>query len=125
MAKRRLSPADLDRLAERREAGASYRELAAEFGCSESAISWQCLRLGADPPKPPRPRPTYHLQMPLVRRGNHMVRAFTPAEDARLLELEQQGLGNTAIGRALDRRPNSVRNRLMTLARHDERAAVP
>lgn len=117
----KLSDSDYDRIAEMREAGQSYRQIGKVFGCSAKAISWHCLRLGADPPKPYPLRPNYHLEHPVMKRGNHIVRAFTPVEDAKLLALAQQGLGTTAIGRALGRRSNSVTGRLMTLARRDER----
>lgn len=123
MGKRKFSEADFDRITSMREKGMSYQQIANSFGCSAKSISWHCLRLGADPPKPWPLRPNYHLEHPLMKRGNHIVRAFTPEEDARLLALEAEGNNLTQIGRALGRRWNSVRGRLMTLARRDERAA--
>lgn len=124
MAVRRLTKGLLEHAIEMREAGVSVRQIAREIGCSQGALRWQFLKLAVDPPKPPPVWPDYYLKVPQINRGNHVVRAFTPDEDARLLELERQGLGDSAIGRALDRRPNSVRGRLMTLARQEERAAV-
>ena len=121
MGKRRFSDADFDVIAEMRERGLSYQQIARKFGCSAKAISWHCLRLGADPPKPAPLRLNYHLEHPTMKRGNHVVRAFTPDEDRRLLELEADGRSITEIGRTLGRRWNSVRGRLMTLARRDER----
>ena len=124
MAKRRLTDADFERMAQLRERGIGYDNIGAELGCSGKTVSWHCLRLAIDPPKPYALRPDHHLQCPMIKRGNHVVRAFTPDEDVRLVELERQGLGNTAIGRELKRRPNSVRGRLMTLARREERASA-
>lgn len=102
----------------------SYGQIAIAIGkgISANAVSWHCLRLGAELPRKTRLRPNYHLEQPVMKRGKHIVRAFTPAEDAQLTVLSLQGLGDTAIGRALGRRPNSVRGRLMTLARREERA---
>jgi IS30 family transposase len=119
----RLSERDVETIVAMRERGASYRAIGHAIGKSKGVVSWHCLRLAVDPPQPAPLRPDYHLLVPVVRRGNHQVRAFTPAEDARLLELEAQGLGYAAIGRALGRRPNSIKGRLMTLARREERAA--
>lgn len=124
MPKRRLTDSDYERMAVLRERGVSYNAIGKELGCSGKAVSWHCLRLAIDAPKPAPLRPNYHLEQPLMKRGNHIVRAFTPDEDKRLIELEAQGLGNSAIGRVLGRRPNSIAGRLMTLARRDERAAA-
>lgn len=122
MSGRKLFDRDYDRLAAMREEGKSYEQIARVFGCSAKAISWHCLRLGAEPPKPAPLRLNYHLEHPVMKRGNHIVRAFTPEEDARLLQLEAQGLGYIAMGKAIGRKQNSVRGRLMTLARREARA---
>ena len=58
-----------------------------------------------------------------MKRGNHVVRRFTPEEDALLLTLEAEGLSYTEIGRRLERPHTSISGRLMTLARHEERRA--
>lgn len=124
MAKRRLTDADYQRIVEMRERGCTYEQIGRAIGCSAKAVSWHCLKLAIDPPKPRPLRPDYHLQRPIVKRGNHVVRAFTPEEDARLIALERQGMSTNAIARALGRRWNSVRGRLMTLARREERAGA-
>ncbi len=126
MGKRKFEDADYARIAEMREAGLSYEQIALAIGkgTSAKAVSWHCLRLGAEPPKKTRLRPQYYLEQPLMKRGNHLVKAFTPAEDARLTDLSMRGLGDSAIGRELGRRPNSVRGRLMTLARREERESA-
>ncbi|HRO02765.1 MAG TPA: hypothetical protein PLS69_04095, partial [Terricaulis sp.] len=46
---------------------------------------------------------------------------FTQAEDAALLALLSEGLTHTEIGARIGRRSNTVRARLMILARHDAR----
>ena len=120
-AKSRLTQAELDTIATMRERGLSYAQIGRSVGMSPSAVSWHCLRLGVDPPKPSPLRPHYHLLCSEVRRGNHVVRAFTPDEDARLVELAKRGLSNTAIAREIGRKWNSVAGRLMTLARREER----
>lgn len=124
MGNRHLSDDDRERLATMREAGKTYAQIAEALGRSKSAISWHCLRLAAESPRPHKSRPDYYRKAPIVRRGKTVVRAFTPAEDTKLLQLEGQGLKPTAVGRALGRRDSSIRNRLMTLARRDERAVA-
>ncbi|GEP09876.1 helix-turn-helix domain-containing protein [Methylobacterium gnaphalii] len=116
----RLTEADRERIATMREAGKSCGQIAAAIGCSISAVSWQCLRLGAEPPHPQRLKevPTVPGS---VRRGNHIVRRFTADEDAKLVELEAEGLTTAEISRRLGRPPNSVLGRIMTLARRDAR----
>lgn len=116
---RRLGPEQLERMIAMRESGAPYSKIAAALGCSQGAVRWHCLRLAVEPPKGTRPWDRLKGP-PVVRRGSHLVRRFTPEEDARLLALEAQGLNNNAIARRLGRRWNSVRGRLMTLARRDE-----
>lgn len=49
------------------------------------------------------------------------MRAFTPDEDARLLAMEAEGVKRSVMARRLGRKPNSVRGRLMVLARHEAR----
>lgn len=123
MAARRLTEADIERAIVMRERqGMSLDSIGAIIGCSGKALSWHFLQRAVNKPKPAPLRLDYHLECPVLKRGNHLVRAFTPEEDARLLALEAQGLTHTEIGRALGRKPNSVKGRLMTLARRDERA---
>lgn len=119
-----LTPEQLDRIAdltERRRLSAG--RIAQMLDVSVGAVAWARLRIGADkhPTKVLPPVPT----QPVVRmRGGRPVRAFVQAEDELLLSLEAQGLGDFQIGRRLDppRRSNSVRGRLMTLARRQARA---
>lgn len=113
---------DYARMAELRERGWSFERIGRKFGCKAATASWHCLRLGAEPPKPPKLWPDRYLKHPVMKRGNHVVRAFTPEEDAQITALAAAGLGNTEIGRRIGRRPNSVLGRLMTIARRDERA---
>lgn len=119
----RFSPGDYERIAALREAGETYREIAAIFGCSDKAISWHCLRLGAEPPK--KTALWKGIKGPeVVKRGNHLVRRYTQEDDACLLRLEAEGKTVTEIARALGRKWNSIRGRLMTLARREEREAA-
>lgn len=118
--RRRLTDQQLEEMAELRTKNWSYRALGERYGIHPNAVSWQCLRLGADPSKPAKcwqaPRG------PIVtKRGNHVVRRFTAEEDAQLLKLEAQGITVCEIARAMGRRWNSIRARLMTLARRDDR----
>lgn len=120
---RKLSEQQIVVMAELREKGWSLRRIANYFAArgttiSESALGWQCLRVGAD--LPPKRRGRNFTPKPIVRNG-HPVIPFTPEEDEKLLALEATGATHSQIARQLGRRQNSVRGRLMTLARADAR----
>lgn len=120
-----LSDAQVQSMAEVRERGWTHRMIARHFTTrgtpiSEGSIAWQCLRVGADLPPARRKKPNADPRP--MQRGGHTVRPFTEAEDAQLLELERSGTSIANIGRKMDRRHNSVRARLMILARRDARA---
>jgi transposase-like protein len=116
----RLTEQQIDRIACLREHGVGVARIAREIGCSESAVEWQCLKLGIEPPRPGRlpPVPTEPL---VIRRGTRFVRRFTAAEDAQILAMSAAGKTLTEIARALDRRVHSIIGRKMTLARHEAR----
>lgn len=124
--RKRLTPEQQAEAAERREAGEELNAIAKAMNCTFGSVQWACLKLGAELPTPHRLKLKHHVQNPVVMRGGHIVRAFTPDEDRQILALEAQGLGDKAIGLQLNpqRKPNSVRCRLMALARRDERAAA-
>jgi len=120
MAARRFTDAQCEQMAERRESGQSYARIAHAFGCSASNVYWICLKLGADAPNA-KPSPSQARGPMVVMRGEHAVRRFTADEDARMLALEAEGKGESEIGKLLGRRANSIRGRLMTLARREAR----
>lgn len=126
MAAPRLKPEHIELIVEMGEKGKSDQaisdRLRERFGVaiSPQAISWHRLKHCAEPEKRTEVRPV--PTEPLVsRRGNHVVRRFTQAEDAELLRLEAEGLNPSEIGRRLNRKPNSITGRLMILARHEAR----
>lgn len=126
MAGSKLTPADIERAIALREGGMTLNKIGALVGVSGKALSWHFLKRAVDPPKPYALRPDYHLVCPKMERVGadgkvHVVRAFTPEEDARITALSLEGLNHTDIGRAVGRKPNSVHGRLMTLARRAER----
>ena len=119
-AARRLSEHDIDRIVEMRERGETYALIARAIDCSESIVSWHCLRLGVEPPTPGLP--SEGIRGPLVvERKGFTVRRYTEADDVQLLALEAEGLSNSEIGRRMGRQPNSVLGRLYTLARRQAR----
>ena len=86
---------------------------------SAGAINWQCLVHGADTTR--RLRGKHTQASSTFQRGNHVVRPYSREDDALLLALEKQGLTYCAIARRMGRKPNSIRGRLLTLARRDAR----
>ncbi|GJD92877.1 hypothetical protein [Methylobacterium iners] len=120
MPTRKLTDAELDRLVEMRERGKTHAVIARALGCSVSAVSYQCLRLGVETPKPPSV--SIEIRGPLVTtRNGYMVRRFTPEDDAQILAMEAEQRSVSEIARHLGRQPHSVRQRLMTLARREAR----
>lgn len=103
-----------------REQGIGHGGIARLVGCGPGAVAWHCLRYGIEPLRPLAwpsiPKPAIQV------RGGRLVRAFSPAEDTRLLALALGGASPHAIGRRLGRAESSVRARLMILARRDARA---
>lgn len=104
-----------------RERGDRQRQIAQRFGVSVNAVHYHCVQRGVEPPAPPRLRPEFWRSGPIAMRNGRTVRAFTPAEDAKLVALRMQDLSYVAIGGALGRDPSSVRARLIALARREER----
>ncbi|WP_226019742.1 hypothetical protein [Novosphingobium sp. FKTRR1] len=116
---RKLSDDQIADILERRERGWGYTQLADRHGVTAGAIHYQCLKHGA---VSPRQRALPVPIAPAVRIGKDgtVQRVFTAADDARLLELEAQGLSYNAIARTMGRAYTSVRVRLMTLALREE-----
>jgi len=121
MPARRFTPEQHEQIAEMRERGASYGQIGLAIGCSESTAYWICLKYGADRPGA-KPLAARALGPQVVIRKGREVRRYSAEDDARLLALEAEGKGDSEIGHIIGRRPNSVRARLMTLARHEARS---
>ncbi|MBY6242807.1 hypothetical protein [Methylosinus sp. Sm6] len=120
MAQKRVTEVDKQTIVELRSQGMSYGKIGAIIGISEKAVGWYCLALAVEPPTPGKS--WEGIKGPaVVQRGGHMVRRFTAAEDSALLDLESRGATLAEMARALGRASNSIRGRLMTLARRDER----
>lgn len=122
--RRILTDAQIDEMARLRERGWGVQRIADHFMAagtpiSAGSINWQCLMAGADRPAKFWPKPT--KVRAIVQRNGHVVRAFTAEDDAKLFDFEAQGLGISEIARRLGRKPNSIRGRLLTLARRDAR----
>ncbi len=116
---RRLSAAQIEQIIELRESrGLSYSAIARRIGCSHGSVEYHCLRAGvvrdSDGPIPIRPV-----------RDTSRSRAFTEADDARMIAMEAEGARVADIARALGRAHNSVASRLYILARRDERGVAP
>ena len=121
MPARKYSDALLTEAAQLREAGLPIREIAGRLGMHPSAVSWHCLRLGADHPDAARRAHSCRQPMMEYTRNGRVVRRFTPEEDEQLLQLEAEGLSAGDIAQHMNRRRNSIVGRLMTLARQETR----
>lgn len=123
MSGRVMTPEKIARAIELRGKNWTLAAIADELGASIGAVRWQLLTAGALDPSKPNRLPAVPSEPREIARGGHVVRRFTQAEDARLLALDSQGLPRSQIARTLGRPHNSVRARLMTIARHQEREA--
>lgn len=119
-----LTLAQREQIADLRgEKGWTIDKIAAHLGVSPGAVSYRCLIEGIE--RAGHTSPMREWRGPMIsKRGSFFVRRFSPAEDAELLALAGLGLGDTEIGRRIHRRANSVKGRLATLARRDERVAA-
>lgn len=114
----------IDTIADLREQrGWTIKRIADHLGCSQGAVSWQCLINGIEKPGEHKFAPPARPGAVCVR-GGHEVKRFTVDEDKRLVALDAEGLSHSEMGRRLGRRPNSVRGRLATLARLEERGLI-
>ena len=121
MAARKYSAELIDQVLARRAAGEGIARIAGDLGMSIGAVNYHLLESGVVPDcqREMRVLPVRKA----VRRGNHVVRGFTPAEDAKAVKMRLAGSGIAAIAKAIDRPAVSVRARLQILARRDEVAA--
>ncbi len=117
--RRSLTEDEVEQLVALREQGWGYSRIAGRLGVSPGAIHYQCLKHGAVSPRQ-RPRPVPDQAVTRQGRDGRSQTTFTRADDERLLQLEAQGLGYTAIARAIGRGHTSVRIRLMMLALRED-----
>lgn len=122
MAQKRFTDADYAEMAAMREDGTIIAAIAAKFACSIGLVAWTCLRLGADAPG--AYKSITRDAQPLIIRNGHPTRGYNPEQDAIILEMEARGESLSAIGRRLGRKHNSIKGRLMTLARREARAEL-
>jgi len=120
-----LSEAQIEEMCELREKGWPVERIAAHFTeagtrVSPGSIAWQCLKHGAD--TTPKRRGICTQPVEPYRRGGHVVRPYTADDDVLLRVLDMQGFRVSVIARRLGRKENSIRGRLLTLARRDARA---
>lgn len=120
MPARKYSDEIIGQAAELRERGLSFGQIALRLGMSASAVDWHCLKLGADSPKTAT-QIIVRRQPMVMRRGSHVVRLFSEDEDRQLIALSLAEATIADMSRALNRRHNSIKGRLMTLARIEAR----
>lgn len=111
-----------DTIVNYREAGRSYAFIASKLDISVGTVEYWCLELGAESPKSASSELPQTSRGPAqFTRGGHVVRRFSPKEDAKLAEWREQNTSIAECARRLGRRPHSVRGRLMAIARQEER----
>lgn len=119
MTRAKLTPDDREAIAAMRERGEKLAVIAARFNISDGYAWNVCLERCAE-------HPTRRIRIiplpttPFTKSGRPRTqRRFTTEEDARITSMRLDGLGVTAIGRAIGRSHTSVIKRLLTLARHE------
>lgn len=120
MPARKYPNALLDEAAALREIGLSFEAIARRLDMTRSAVSWHCLRLGADSPNTRCNTRSPRGPMTVTRSG-FAVRRFSASEDATISTMDLDGATTAEIAHKLGRPWNSVRGRQMTLARHQAR----
>jgi hypothetical protein len=105
----------IEAIALMREAGSTYRAIADATGLPVSTCEYHTIRLGAVSPRGLRRQkaPAAHT------RSGSAVRAFTDAEDAQITAWSIANVPLIEMGRRLNRKHNSILNRLRTLARRE------
>lgn len=122
--RRKLTPDQVEQIAELRERGWSYHRLGMKFGVSDGAIHYQCLKAGAVSPRTRGKVADSHLQPLVHAKDGRTQRRFSPQEDEQLQRLSLEGRKIGEICEIMGRAPTSVRMRLMTLALHEEMEAA-
>jgi hypothetical protein len=74
----RLPQSVIDEAVRLRELGHSYDWIGKKLGGSGEAVSWHCCRLGVEPPKSPWRSWDQIKGSAVSKRGDHVVRRFTP-----------------------------------------------
>ncbi|AUH35667.1 hypothetical protein [Paracoccus tegillarcae] len=100
MPPRKYTDDQLTEAADLREIGLSHAAIACRLDMSVGAVSWHCLRLGADSPNTRGKMPVSRGPMVCTRSG-YNVRKFTAAEDATILAMDLAGATTATIARAL------------------------
>jgi IS30 family transposase len=106
----------------REDKSMSAQQIARKLGLHHGAVTWHLLKLGIE--KVGKPPANYKPESPeryTYMRGGRLVRGFTLEQDAKLRRLEAEGLSYIEIGRRMGRKQNSIRGRLHTLGRSDQR----
>lgn len=115
--RKKYTPEQIEQAVTLREEGKlTLGQIAAKLGMNTNAVDYHCRRQGAYPPgwtPPPATAPGPAVYTDCTGRT---VRRFQPAEDQRMLKLRADGMRISEIARTMERAPNSIVNRLMTLA---------
>lgn len=120
MPARKITDEQIDQLVALREKGKSLKEISVKLDIPFSTVSTYCLKLGADAPQT-RSVVLEHTGKMVAIRNGRQVRRFTKEEDALITRLSLEGKGNLEIANLTGRNHSSIHNRLMALARHEER----
>jgi len=120
MPKPKMTEQQLERAISLRHRSWSLADIADDIGLSVGCVAYQLLKAAVEAPKHRQSLPSPKIATGYSRCG-FAVRRFTVAEDQLLLELEARCATVKEISTALARRHNSIRGRLMTLARREAR----
>lgn len=125
-ARSKLTPELIDMVGEMRERGCSYQAIANRLASKgiavkKDGIASLCLARGFDLPALQRRAGADAIPRKVAIRAGREIRPFSKDDDQQLRSFDREGLSYSEMARRLGRNPGSVRNRLLTLARHDAR----
>lgn len=105
----KLTDEQIEQIEDWAEKGKSGLWVSAKLGIPPATVNYRMLRAGYDP-------------WPGARRHGVQSGGFSPAEDARMLQLARDGMKLARIAKTLGRANTSIRIRLMTLEVRAEKA---
>ncbi len=120
MPAKKYTQEQIDKSLDLRERGLSYGQIRLRTGVHEKSVERYCRINGVDVPNP---QTEYTGPTDYFRNGQR-IKTFSAEEDSQIQKWDMQGVPRNEMARRLNRAHSSIRNRLASLARQDERRAA-